>query len=161
MGCPTAYCPADHLHCSLDAADLPGGGMLACTSILRHSIVQDLCPAPDRQLYLSLHRLCPGEGDAERNAYIPRGGHSLPVPGAPWAPHAGARLSILLHLPQSGRAGGWENGTEGSVRFWFPGPLGPYLCHYDFIPSILLGLRCYCLFSFFRWVFSSFIFSLT
>ena len=97
-----------------------------------------LCPAPDRQLYLSLHRLCPGEGDAERNAYIPRGGHSPPVPGAPWAPLAGARLSILLHLPQSGRAGGRESGTEGSVRVRVPGPLGPYLCRSDLITFYLV-----------------------
>ena len=88
-------------------------------------IVQSLCPAPDSQLYLSLHRLCPGEGDAERNAYIPRGGHSPPVPGAPWGPLAGARLSILLHLPQSGRAGGWEVGQKvlsgsGSQDPWDP-----------------------------------------
>ena len=112
-------------------------------------VVQPLCPAPERQMYLSLHRLCPGGGDAGRNACTPRGDHSPLGPGAPWAHLAGARLSILLHLPRSGHAGGWEVGQRARVRFWFPGPLGPYLCLYDFIPSILLGLCCYSFFSFF------------
>lgn len=44
--------------------------------------------------------------------------------------------------------------AEGLDQILLPGPMGPYLCLYDFIPSILLGFCRFSFFSFLRWMFS-------
>lgn len=54
---------------------------------------------------------------------------------------------------------GVGEGAEGLNQILLPGPMGPYLCLYDFIPSVLLGFCCYSLFTFLRWMFSLLIFS--
>lgn len=107
----------------LDAADLPGGGMLACTSILRHSIAGPL-PSP-RQTAVPLHRLCPGEGDAERNAYIPRGA-TLFGPRRSGAPHAGGSIKYSsLHLPHQAVLGVGKMGQKVRSGSGFQDPWDP------------------------------------
>lgn len=94
--------------------------------------MQPLCPSPERQMYLSLHRLCPGGGDAERSACTPHGGHSPLGPGPLWAHLAGARSNILLHLPRSGRAGGRGGRQRAWIRIWFPaGPCSVFMISFS------------------------------
>lgn len=107
---------------------------------------------PQRQMYLSLHRLCPGGGDARRNACTPHGGHSPLGPGPFWFHFVEAQSSILPHLPQSGHAVGGGIGTEGMDQFLIPRTPGAIPVY--FIPFIFLGLGCYSFCNLFKMIFT-------